>query len=376
MERSWLILAFVLVACVLLLQTGCQKQTASVEELETKPAATAPVVTPPIVAPQPPPQIPPVAKPEPAEPGPKITFQSVVHDFGEIGPRTKNTCEFKFTNAGNALLKINEVSRTCGCTASALAKKEYAAAESGAVTVTYNAGPTPGVTSRNLYVSSNDKKNPKVALTVKAKVVLKVTHEPEKLNLLLKDENAGLPNITLASIDGQAFAVKSVTVQDNCITVPFDSSVKATKFVLTPKADMEKLKRNLRGNIRIGLTHPQCDMVNIPFDVLPRLTLTPASLVIRDAEPQRTIRREVWVLNNYGEDFEVESASSQKGVINVLGKEKIDNRYKIELEITPPADASRRFFADTLDINIKDGEKLSVNCRGFYSVKSRKPSGR
>jgi hypothetical protein len=82
---------------------------------------------------------------------------------------------------------------------------------------------------------------------------------------------------------------------------------------------------------------------------------------------EKPITREMWVLNNYGEDFEIESTSSQEGTIKVLSQEKIENRYKLMLEITPTAgEKSRRaFFTDTLFINIKGGEKLKVICRMF-----------
>ena len=75
-------------------------------------------------------------------------------------------------------------------------------------------------------------------------------------------------------------------------------------------------------------------------------------------------------MNNYGDDFEIESASSEKGIIKILSQEKIDSRYKFELEITPPETKDlRKIFTDELTVKVKDGEKLRVNCRGFYSRK-------
>jgi len=56
----------------------------------------------------------------------RISFEKTVFDLGEIGPGTKNECEFRFTNTGRGLLKIGKISRTCGCTVFHLDKKEYA----------------------------------------------------------------------------------------------------------------------------------------------------------------------------------------------------------------------------------------------------------
>ena len=40
---------------------------------------------------------------------PAITFDSTVCDLGRVGLRTKNTCDFRFTNTGRAPLKITNV---------------------------------------------------------------------------------------------------------------------------------------------------------------------------------------------------------------------------------------------------------------------------
>jgi len=40
---------------------------------------------------------------------PVISFDSTVCDLGGVGLGTKNTCEFKFTNTGQAPLKITNV---------------------------------------------------------------------------------------------------------------------------------------------------------------------------------------------------------------------------------------------------------------------------
>jgi len=71
---------------------------------------------------------------------PKISFEKTVCDLGKVGQGTKNTCEFKFTNTGQALLKIGNISRTCGCTVFELDRKEYAPGQKGTIRVSYIAG--------------------------------------------------------------------------------------------------------------------------------------------------------------------------------------------------------------------------------------------
>ena len=359
MRRNCLILTVFVVGSVLFLPIDCQGQALVAEEskpvlTESKPAVVQEKAK---------------TTPE-AKPAPAITFEKVVHDFGEVGSETKNVCEFKFTNTGDSLLRITRVSKTCGCTPYTLAKKEYAPGEAGTLKVKYNASKRGGMVTRTLYVYSNDKARPKVKLTVKAKIVQKVDCEPKKLNLLLKEENAGCPEITLTSLDGQPFSIKRFRSTANSITADVNSSVKATKFVIEAKVDIEKLRKNLNGRIDINLTHPECKTVTIPFNVLPEFKISPPSINILGAEPQKPVAREIWILNNYGDDFEVESASSKKGIIKVLSQERKGNRYKFELEITPSAaEGKTKTFSDVFFVNIKGGEKLEVTCRGFYAKK-------
>jgi hypothetical protein len=117
---------------------------------------------------------------------PKISFEQMVCDLGRVGLGTKNACEFKFTNTGQGPLKITNVKSACGCTVALLDKKEYAPDESGTIEVTYTAPNTTTATQKSIYVSSNDKANPNVRLTIKAEVVQIVQALPAKLNLSLR----------------------------------------------------------------------------------------------------------------------------------------------------------------------------------------------
>jgi hypothetical protein len=231
----------------------------------------------------------------------------------------------------------------------------------------YRAGKKPASATRRVYVPSNDKAKPKIQLTVKARVAKKIDHKPKQLKFSLKRENAGCPEITLSSLDNQPFAVKSFKSPGDSINASFDSSEKAEKHVLHPKVDVEKLKKNKRGDIRIGLTHPDLDMVTIRYQVVPEFKISPSSIYVRNAEPQKPVKRDVTILNDFGGDFEVESTASKEGFIRVLSQEKAGTRYKFQLEITPPPSEDKRIFSDVFYVNMKDGEKLQINCRGAYS---------
>jgi len=227
--------------------------------------------------------------------------------------------------------------------------------------------------SRNLVMHSNDPNTPAANLTIKAKVVLQIDWQPKRLKLFLDEDNAGCSEITISSLDDQPFSIKGFKSTADCITVDYDPSVKATKYVLEPKVDDEKLQKNLKGRINITLDHPKGGAAVVLYSVLPKYTVNPPLLIIFNAEPNKPIVRKISVLNNYGKDFEIESVVSKNNIVTMklLKQKKIRNGYQLEVEITPPAGAGQPRFTDVFSLNIKDGESLPIKCNGYYS--KRKP---
>jgi len=350
MKRNNTVLSALTILTIALLNCGCQKQAKPEEPLKPAPADNEKMET--LVF-------------DPNQPSPKIKFEKVTLDFGKVGPGTKSQGEFKFTNAGDEVLKISKVGDCCGVVTK-LEKNEYAPGESGILKTTYSAPVRTGPQMRQLVVHSNDKTNPGVRLTVKAEVVAKIACKPDKLKLLFDEENAGCGKLTVSSLDGRPFAITGIRSTGNCITAKFDPTVKATEFVLDLKVDMEKIEKNQKGSIDINLTHPEGKIANVRYDVVPKYTINPQILVFFNAEPKKPIMRKLWIFNNYEQDFEIESTSSKNNTIKVISKNKVNNGYQFEIEITPPEQKNERRFSDVFNIDIKGGEKKAIPCNGYY----------
>ncbi len=353
MVRNYLVLLFV--GCFLLLQFGCQEQNMPAEKLSVEPQSTG------------------VDSSEKAEAEPQndnaspiITFENKVADFGQVGVTSgKKVAEFKFTNSGKSLLQIKEIEKCCGVVAK-VDKTEYAPGESGVVKAEFQAFQKPGLYMKNIYVNSNDKTQPRLALTIKAMVVSKVSYSPKRLRLFLEEDNAGCPKIVINSLDDRLFSITKFTSTGDSITADIDSSVEATKFVLSPIVDIEKLNNNPKGRITISMTHPEENTAQITFDMLPKFSTSPPLIIAFNAAAEKPIARKVSVLNNYGGAFEIESVSSPNNAIKVLSQQKIRDGYQLMVEMTPPASEGKTFFTDVLVVKIKGGDELKVVCRVFY----------
>jgi hypothetical protein len=102
--------------------------------------------------------------------------------------------------------------------------------------------------------------------------------------------------------------------------------------------------------------------------------MSPPLIIVFNAEPKIPTTKTISVLNNYKQDFEIESVSSSDSVIGVrvLEKKKITRGYQLDLEITPPTAGDGIKFSDKFVINLKDSGSLSITCNGYFT--KRKPS--
>jgi hypothetical protein len=300
---------------------------------------------------------------------PTITVEKDVCDLGEVGVDTKLTGQFKFTNTGNAPLEITGVQGCCGVTLKGVqAGQQYAPGQSGALEFDYQALSIPNPKlARMVYLQTNDPEHKMISLTIKAVIVRRVDYKPEVLKLVLKQVNAGCPDITLKSLDGRPFSITDFKATAGSITAEFDPQAKATEFVLKPKADLAKLEHNMRGRVSIAVTHPECSTVDLPYDVLPEFTVSPPNIMMFGLKAEKSVERDIWILNNYQQDFEIESVTSQKGTIKLVEKTKKDNRYQLRIEVTPPRrEGGSTLVSDMLNVKIRNGQTLLIPFRGFY----------
>jgi hypothetical protein len=315
--------------------------------------------------------------------GPAIEMAKLAHDWGEIGPDTRQTTQFSFTNTGSTPLKITRVRKCCGTiTRGVQDGQEYASGETGTLEVEYIAGSYPGSMRRNLHLETNVPGQKVITLTIKATIVQRVEHQPKRLRLFYKQENAGCGDITLKSLDGRPFSVTGFRATAASMTADFDPEAKAAEVIVRPKVDLEKLKRNPRGEIRISLTHPECRTIRILYDMVPEYTVSPPQLMLFNLKPGEPVKREVWILSNYADDFEIESVESEKGTARLVESKKVKGaaaaprpgggaqpgaRYQLWVEITPPTlEGENNVMSDVLKVQIQGGDTLSIQCRGFY----------
>ncbi|MBI5402975.1 MAG: DUF1573 domain-containing protein [Ignavibacteriae bacterium] len=103
---------------------------------------------------------------------PKIVFKEEVHDFGNVPRGPELQYNFRFTNKGSAVLKIERVQTSCGCTGATVGEKtEYKKNESGEIKITFNTQGRSGHQEKIISIFSNDPETPQKDLKVKCEIV-------------------------------------------------------------------------------------------------------------------------------------------------------------------------------------------------------------
>lgn len=98
----------------------------------------------------------------------EIKFEITEYDFGTIAYDGNGSCEFKFTNTGNAPLVLSNVRSSCGCTVPQWPREPIAPGQSSSISVKYDTKRV-GSFTKAITVSSNTK-TPEIRLQIKGVV--------------------------------------------------------------------------------------------------------------------------------------------------------------------------------------------------------------
>lgn len=86
---------------------------------------------------------------------PKITFETDMHDFGQLMAGENISYSFKFTNTGNADLIISGCDASCGCTVADYPRERIAPGKTGYITVSFKSQGMSGHQMKEVIVASN-----------------------------------------------------------------------------------------------------------------------------------------------------------------------------------------------------------------------------
>ncbi len=102
-----------------------------------------------------------------------LSFKTKKIDFGEITSGKVVDVKYEFENTGDETLIIKNINTSCGCTYTRLDKKEYEPGEKGIIPVKFFSKGYRGKVIKTVTISSNDKNNAYLRLTLSGLIKLK-----------------------------------------------------------------------------------------------------------------------------------------------------------------------------------------------------------
>jgi hypothetical protein len=142
---------------------------------------------------------------------PRLVFEKLEHDFGEVAPRRRQKTAFPFRNAGDRTLRIRLMRPCCGIEVSASAF-ELPPDGKAEVTVEWRPGVDIGEDAETVTVGSNDPELAEAALTLRADVTPPFEIEPAEVDFggVLYDAEA-VRTVVVRSRDERPLVLKAAS---------------------------------------------------------------------------------------------------------------------------------------------------------------------
>jgi Protein of unknown function (DUF1573) len=102
---------------------------------------------------------------------PKITFETIEVNGGQVIEGENWVYDFRFTNTGKSPLVIESAKASCGCTATTPPVGQIMPGQSSAITASFNSAGRVGLQSKTITVTSNDIENPILTLKFNVEVI-------------------------------------------------------------------------------------------------------------------------------------------------------------------------------------------------------------
>ena len=254
-----------------------------------------------------------------AEGGPKLKFETMVYDFGVTSQVDRLQGTFVFTNAGDAVLKIQKPAPSCGCTVAGVKPETVPPGEKGELTFHVNLSQGAGHIEKYITVPSNDPQNPSQRLTIKVDIRKIYDIQPSQMSVgMLREGTATNVTFTVRRVDGKELVLTKVEADSQMLSgkieVGGETNNPSAKIAVQVKATgaLRQFTEGLR--VYAEDTNAPAIRLSISGRVVGELTVMPESLLWSITDPENwpgarpiavTMRRVIISTAQTGQPFEV-----------------------------------------------------------------------
>jgi hypothetical protein len=287
---------------------------------------------------------------------PRIEFEKTVWDFGKTSQVQIVTGSFVFRNTGDAVLKLEEPTTTCGCIVPTLSAQSLEPGQKGEVSFTLSMPSVRKMLEQHVTVPSNDPENPKVTLTAKVLYVPLFEIEPILLQLEAKPGQTTNLAVLVRRTDGRALNLTRIEPTKPWIkaTAQKGRESNATEARILIEASLEGSPRYFTEWVRFFVDNSDQPATSAVLmgRVLGDLTVSPETLLwnLTDSTPiaaaerkARMTRRLVITSSAPGQALELRKVTSTLKEVQVeLVPREAGKTYELVAQLTSPPNTTVR----------------------------------
>ena len=259
--------------------------------------------------------VPPGAKPA----GPQLTISDRIFDFGTVQQGQVASHTFRLTNTGNAVLEIQDVRPSCGCTTTGDWPHTLQPGQSGELPINVSTEHFAGDVIKSVEIKSNDAAQPEQSIELKATVwtPIKIS-EPVVIFPAVTDPNAAATRTVTIENEVEGALTLSDARSDNPLFKPvLREVVPGKKFELRISTVPPIPNGTQTGRIQIKSSNAHLPDLTVQaiVTVLPPIQVAPTELMFTAPKLTAAEKRFVVILNHREADLQVSGVSTNaKGV--------------------------------------------------------------
>lgn len=221
---------------------------------------------------------------------PRVTVDTMRHDWGSLVRGESFSCVFVFTNKGTAPLRITHVKPSCGCTTQNWTRGPIAPGATGEVALTIDTTKLErGPQEKLANILTNDPKQPNLQVKIGGEVLTVFKTDPEILTLADLHTAKKSGTIDLLPGAGRSFEIKEVRPSLGAVKIDkietLEAGARYRLHVSAPPSGLPGVKpEQLRVKVVTanGVEHE--DTVKVVVQHLKRMLIEPLSLQFKAKE--------------------------------------------------------------------------------------------
>jgi len=308
---------------------------------------------------------------------PRIEFKEKEFNFGLAGEGEKITHLFPFSNIGNSNLEIGEITTSCGCTAAVTTAKVIPPDGHGEIKVTFDLSRRKGLQEKEIYINSNDPKEPTVVLHLTGEVKTDIGLEPETLNLVNIPVGQSVKReIKIVQVEKEELKIDKVEANPKYFSTALSGSQKETgnkvfslKVVLAPDAPAGMINEV----ITIHTNSKRRPRVDIPVlgNIVGKIIVKPTMLSLGTIGKGVSVERKIDLSREDGQGFEILKVTRSTELFSTQVLKNTDGHgYSVLVTIPGGYPAGRINETVHIHTNLKEQAVIDVPVHGI--VKSAK----